>query len=174
MIELVVVMGIISVLSSAAIPNFLRYQLRVKNGEAKVHLAAIRTAEEAYFAEFGLYVSCGDSPPAWTSGPSAVAGMPWTDGGGFGAVGWKPEGDVRFQYHVEDPGGTGTEFVAEARSDLDGDTTENVWGLVNPAPLQAQASADGSWGCASTGVIAEGSGISQIGPCCVDCGKMIY
>ena len=57
LIELMIVVAIIGILAAIAIPNFLRFQLKAKSSEGKVNLAAIRTAEESYFAEYGGYVS---------------------------------------------------------------------------------------------------------------------
>ena len=82
LIQLMVVVAIIGILAAIAIPNFLRFQLKAKSSEGKTNLAAIRTAEESYFAEYGGYVSALPSPPAlpipnvktafWTaSGPGA-------------------------------------------------------------------------------------------------------
>ena len=46
LIELMIVVAIIGILAAIAIPNFIKFQLRAKAGEAKVNLAAIRTGEE--------------------------------------------------------------------------------------------------------------------------------
>ena len=62
LIELMIVVAIIGILAAIAIPNFLRFQLKAKSSEGKTNLAAIRTAEESYFAEFGVYVSADASP----------------------------------------------------------------------------------------------------------------
>jgi type IV pilus assembly protein PilA len=175
LIELMIAVAIIGILAAIAIPNFLRYQLRIKAGESKVNLSAIRTAEESYFAEYGTYVSCADSPAAWTVGVPAAFKLPWADAGGFSEIGWSPDGEVYFQYHVEDPGGTGTEFVAEARSDLDSDTVQNVWGYVKPQAGLAAASANGSWGCPAGGLfIVSATGIEVVGPCCPLCAATIF
>ena len=176
LIELMIVVAIIGILAAIAIPNFLRFQLRSKAGEAKVNLAAIRTAEEGYFAEFGSYVSCTDSPAAWVNGPPAVQKTAWADAGGFNTVGWAPEGDVFFQYHVEDPGGAGVEYVAEAQSDLDGETTNNFWGYVKPQAGSAAATGAGSWGCPAAGTVQPGGGnaIETVGPCCALCGQSTF
>jgi prepilin-type N-terminal cleavage/methylation domain-containing protein len=53
LIELMIVVAIIGILAAIAIPNFLRFQLKSKSSEGKVNIAAIRTAEESYLAEFG-------------------------------------------------------------------------------------------------------------------------
>ena len=57
LIELMIVVAIIGILAAIAIPNFLRFQLKAKSSEGKTNLAAIRTAEESYFAEYGNYIS---------------------------------------------------------------------------------------------------------------------
>ena len=64
LIELMIVVAIIGILAAIAIPNFLRFQLKAKSAEGKTNLAAIRTAEESYFAEYGNYISSDPSPPA--------------------------------------------------------------------------------------------------------------
>ena len=56
LIELMIVVAIIGILAAIAIPNFLRFQLKAKSSEGKANIAAIRTAEESYHAEFGNYV----------------------------------------------------------------------------------------------------------------------
>ena len=63
LIELMIVVAIIGILAAIAIPNFLRFQLKAKSSEGKTNLAAIRTAEESYFAEYGNYISALPSPP---------------------------------------------------------------------------------------------------------------
>ena len=64
LIELMIVVAIIGILAAIAIPNFLRFQLKSKSSEGKVNIAAIRTAEESYLAEFGTYVAGTASPAA--------------------------------------------------------------------------------------------------------------
>ncbi len=46
-----IVLAILGILSAVAIPNYLRFQLKSKSTEGKVNLAALRTAEVAYFGE---------------------------------------------------------------------------------------------------------------------------
>ena len=57
LIELMIVVAIIGILAAIAIPNFMNYQCKAKQSEAKANLGNIRTAEEAYRAEYDTYSS---------------------------------------------------------------------------------------------------------------------
>ena len=57
LVELMVVVAIIGILATIAIPNFVRFQNKAKQSNAKSELAGIFTAERAYFAEYNTYVS---------------------------------------------------------------------------------------------------------------------
>jgi len=131
LIELMIVVAIIGILAAIAIPNFLRFQLKAKSSEGKTNLAAIRTAEESYFAEYGDYIASGLSPAAHdknskTEFAHASAGV------GFDQVGWSPEGDVFFTYAVG-INSAASGFMASAAADIDADTTEQIWGYHKPA-----------------------------------------
>ena len=56
LIELMIVVAIIGILAAIAIPNFLTYQLKSRQSEAKVNLNAIKTSEIAFQAEKGCYL----------------------------------------------------------------------------------------------------------------------
>ena len=55
LIELMIVIAIIGILAAIAIPNFVKFQCRSKQTEARSSLKAIYTAEEAYRAEYDSY-----------------------------------------------------------------------------------------------------------------------
>ncbi|AOY58987.1 type IV pilin protein [Desulfococcus multivorans] len=55
LIELMIVVAIIGILAAIAIPNFMNYQCKSKQAEAKQNLGAIAKVEEAYFAEYNTY-----------------------------------------------------------------------------------------------------------------------
>lgn len=57
LIELMIVVAIIGILAAIAIPNFLRYQAKSRQSEAKTNLGAIFVAQTAYFSENGRYGS---------------------------------------------------------------------------------------------------------------------
>ena len=114
LIELMIVVAIIGLLAAIAIPNFLRFQLKAKSSEGKTNLAAIRTAEQSYYSEFGVYVSADVSPTgAPGSSKRAFLAAGNNNGGtgpGFSTLGWSPEGNVYFTYGV----GSGDSTAADS------------------------------------------------------------
>jgi type IV pilus assembly protein PilA len=57
LIELMIVVAIIGILATVAIPNFQRFQAKAKQSEARSSLAAIYTAEKAFHSEWNAYTS---------------------------------------------------------------------------------------------------------------------
>jgi type IV pilus assembly protein PilA len=156
LIELMIVVAIIGILAAIAIPNFMRFQLKAKAGEGKTNLAAIRTAEESYMAEFGTYIAQVTAIPV-TAPLSMKVEWPRGGGGGFSTIGWAPEGAVYYQYAAA-TGLSGTDFLAEALSNIDngdpnGDGIQNQWAYVKPvAGASSSVAAAGLTACPSTGV----------------------
>ncbi len=68
LVELMIVVAIIGILASIAIPNYQKYQARARQSEAKINIAAIYTAEVSFAAESTSYSTClaniGFSVPA--------------------------------------------------------------------------------------------------------------
>jgi len=156
LIELMIVVAIIGILAAIAIPNFLRFQLKSKTSEGKVNIAAIRTAEEAYLAEFGAYVAAAVAPtgaltPMKQAWPAAAPG--------FDTIGWGPEGDVFFSYGIAAPN-PGVGYTTSAAADLDGNGTPQAWGYAKPdGPNGRVASAHAS--C----TVADLPSDNQVSPC---------
>jgi type IV pilus assembly protein PilA len=57
LIELMIVVAIIGILAAIAIPDFIKFQARSKQSEAKTNLKALFTAEKGYFAEKDSYTT---------------------------------------------------------------------------------------------------------------------
>ena len=97
--ELMIVVAIIGVLASIAIPGFQRYQKTSKRSEAYTNLAALAKAQKSYFAEANTFV--GSLPePSNTTGidPNAAKRDASSLNIAFANVGWIPTGDVYFDY----------------------------------------------------------------------------
>ena len=62
LIELMIVVAIIGVLASVAIPSFVNYQLTSKRSEAYANLASLAKSQKAYFAEFNDFVAVAAEP----------------------------------------------------------------------------------------------------------------
>ena len=60
LIELMIVVAIIGILAAIAIPNFLRFQAKSKQSEAKGNLAGIFTGQTAYQAENNRFGSLSE------------------------------------------------------------------------------------------------------------------
>jgi type IV pilus assembly protein PilA len=73
LIELMIVVAIIGILAAIAIPNFLKFQAKSKQSEAKSNLGAIYTGEISYYGEANRY-------------------------GNFDQINWSPSGSPRYHY----------------------------------------------------------------------------
>jgi type IV pilus assembly protein PilA len=72
LVELMVVVAIIGILASLAIPSIGKYMAKARQSEAKTQLSSLYTAEKAFFAEYTAFDQR------------------------FGAVGYSPEGRLRY------------------------------------------------------------------------------
>ncbi|HJT19326.1 MAG TPA: prepilin-type N-terminal cleavage/methylation domain-containing protein [Nitrospira sp.] len=61
LIELMIVVAIIGILAAIAIPNFLRYQAKSRQSEARTNLGAVFVSETAYLGEQGRYGSFSET-----------------------------------------------------------------------------------------------------------------
>jgi len=127
LIELMIVVAIIGILAAIAIPSFLAMQLRAKRSELPTNLDAIRTAEQAYHAEWDSYTTCPITPAAANGRQPTVFTSAGLDE--FQNLGWVADGKVRGAYLVDnvDVGGDvySDNFQAHAYGDIDGDNTDS-------------------------------------------------
>jgi type IV pilus assembly protein PilA len=125
LIELMIVVAIIGILAAIAIPNFLQYQMKSRQSEAKTNLGAIKTSLVSWQGERGCYLAVARAPlnvpvagtksaptnwfgtppapiiptPASATGWCSVAGVGGSVGN-FAALGFEPSGMVLFNYSV--------------------------------------------------------------------------
>ena len=81
LIELMIVVAIIGILATIAIPNFNRFQAKAKQSEAKGNLSGLYSAEKAFYAEWSQYY------------------------GALPDVGFVPEGRLNYQIGFSGTGG---------------------------------------------------------------------
>ena len=132
LVELMVVVAIIGVLISLALPAFRNYVMRVRVGEAPAFMGEIRLREEAYRAEFYQYADVGWNPGAIPPNGDLIDFV--AGDARWRSLGALPDGPVRFRYQVLAgvpgapavalPGLDGNDFtfVMQAEADLDADT----------------------------------------------------
>ena len=65
LIELMIVVAIVGILTTVAVPNLQSYQARSRRSEALVNLSALQKAEEVYFDDREYY-SCDLAELGWT------------------------------------------------------------------------------------------------------------
>ena len=130
LIELMIVVAIIGILAAIAIPNFLKFQAKSKQSEAKTNLKGIYTAETGYFGEKNTY-------------------------GNFQDVNWAPVGQSRYRYSfvaatapvtvgtdegdttvvfdawVKTPNVDTNAFTAGAQGNVDNDAAKDVWTITD-------------------------------------------
>jgi type IV pilus assembly protein PilA len=128
---------VVGVLAAIAIPNFLRYQLRSKQAEAKVNLGAIRTSQMAFRTEVGSFASADPAPSpegigpdqrAWTAQPCPAACARESPAGcvSFDCIGFRPAGAVLYSYACA-TSGDGAHMTCGALGDLDGDGERSLF-----------------------------------------------
>lgn len=112
LVELMVVVAIIGILATLAIPKFATFQAKARQSEAKTNLGALFALESAYAVDNGAYVDIG---LVGRNGPAATACTAATV---TNALGFKPLGkceNIRYGYSVT--GSTAVAFKATAKSD---------------------------------------------------------
>ncbi len=114
LIELMIVVAIIGILAAVAIPNFLKYQAKSMQSEARVLLSGIYTSEVAYFAENNAY---GDWDADYTGAGISV-----------NQIGFEPASAPRY-YQILNTAPTATTFVTTTSANLDSDVSTDNWSV---------------------------------------------
>lgn len=109
------------ILAAIAIPNFIKFQERAKNAEARALLKALATSESAYFAEHDTFIPFGPVPATLGSEPATVPAS------ALPQLGFVFHDRVRFQYEAVmegAPKGADAVLVLRARRPSHGGTVE--------------------------------------------------
>jgi type IV pilus assembly protein PilA len=141
LIELMIVVAIIGILAAIAIPNFLKFQAKSKQSEAKTNLGGIFTAETAFYGDNNYYGNF--SQIAWApvgtakytyysggytngaSGPSPAPVSPADNAGNTASGLTMPAGVAR----------TDNTFIIGATGNIDTDATLDQWTINNARSL---------------------------------------
>ena len=162
-LELMIVVMIIGVLATVALPIFANYQLKAKSAEGKTNIGAIRLVEEAYYSEFDTYLAVAPEP---TTVPGKQSTNFDAAGTTYGALGFDPEGQVFFSYGVA-VSGDGMGYTVDAGADIDADGLVQFWGYAKPDV--GAALVDGAVGCTAAGLAPK-----QTGPCDPSHGRSVF
>ena len=112
--------------------------LKAASAEVSSMLMGIRTLQMAYKVENNMYMECWPSPPG--GGTDDIPDV-WVDAGGFGDIGFRPEGRVRHQYAViVSPDGKSYEITATG--DLDKNGVKVVYTVTSSSPRQKREPAN--------------------------------
>ena len=120
LIELMIVVAIIGILASIAVPNFIRFTARARQSEAKSNLKGFYTAAKGYYAEQSTY-ACGNCDFQVEQGNrysyywTAALNVPRTSNVADVCTG--PNGATQ----------AATSFISTATANIDSDTTCDVW-----------------------------------------------
>ena len=139
-IELMIVVAIMGVLASVAIPSFRTYQWKAKRSEAFTNLSALAKTQKAYFALYDQYFGVGVPEPGATllDVPTSTARSSAGVATAFAQVGWAVEGNVYFDYDTNTdilatPACACTKcFTSTAHGDVDGDGVISALMYVHP------------------------------------------
>ena len=115
--ELLIVISIVGILASVAIPNWFVIQHRAQRAELAANGEGIRTAEQGYFFAHGRYLG----EPRFRPDPVPSESLrSWDRNSHFESLGWSPEGLVRGSYRVT-VSESGEDFLMTGICDVDGD-----------------------------------------------------
>ncbi len=160
LIELMIVVAIIGILAAIAIPNFIKFQARSKQGEAKANLKSLFTAQRSYFQEKDKYLNTindiGFGPERGNRYAYWNGGGTWTDRSTLSGTSLTTDTNITvdtFKF-PPDPGQPGTlpvggcplcNFQGHATGNIDTDATIDTWFISSK-----DASVNGSCGNSDT------------------------
>jgi len=132
LIELMIVVAIIGILAAIAIPNFMQYQAKSKQSEAKTNLGGIYTSEVAYFGEANAF---SDSFTAIGFDVAAATKQRYTFTLGGATALTAPSNTGCTDYTTSGVSVTPPGFTALATGNIDGDAYCDIWTVDNTKNL---------------------------------------
>jgi len=129
LIELMIVVAIIGILAAIAIPNFLRFQAKSKQSEAKTNLGGIFTAQTSYFGEkntYGTFAHIAWAPIGQSQIYTYYSGSDGNDGTS-GTTDRAAPATATAWAGSPTPAMTATSFTAGAIGNIDADATFDIW-----------------------------------------------
>jgi type IV pilus assembly protein PilA len=148
LIELMIVVAIIGILAAIAIPNFMRFQARARQSEAKSNLKAFFTAAKSVIAENPTQAPCGlcgwtpEANNVYTYRPDAVAADLIQTRPANGTASTVTESSA-----VEPALAVTTTFTATASGNIDSDTFIDGWSINDANNLCNGKTADSPTPC---------------------------
>jgi type IV pilus assembly protein PilA len=95
LLELMIVVAIVGIMTAIAIPNFMKFQCKAKQSEAKLALSAMYRVERAYSGEWGTSLNLLDLTSFGGLDPKVITGAKY------------------YRYSATNPPGPGFYLVAE-------------------------------------------------------------
>ena len=129
LIEVMLVVAIIGLLATIAIPQFLRMQLHAKRTEVIVNVKGLMIEEMAYFTLYGVMTDADESPTTPLGREKHAFDRSVS---GWSEIGWEPDGLVYCHYEVSSYA-AGVWGRVIGTCDVDGDgVTAAWWGDLDP------------------------------------------
>jgi len=139
LVELMIVVAILGILASVAIPSFRNYQWKAKRSEAYVNLGALANNQKAYYTLHDTFLGVAPAEPGNTLGnqPGPASRNSTALDTAFAEIGWAAEGNVYFDYDTNSSSlgigcGCPTCFTSTAYGDIDGDNSGSAIMYVHP------------------------------------------
>ena len=132
-----IVVAIVGILAAIAIPNFMTYQAKARQLEAKVNLGAIFTAATAYFAANNTYLATTFNALGYARTGASQYYLFWESD----SIAGSSSGCTNNSSAPTGVTATVTAFTAGARGNIDGDLTCDDW-LVNDLRILINTSND--------------------------------
>ncbi|MFT5680534.1 MAG: prepilin-type N-terminal cleavage/methylation domain-containing protein [Myxococcota bacterium] len=137
LIELMIVVAIIGILASIAIPSFQEMQLRAKQAELPANVNGIKVSEMAFIAAHDKVIAQDSFVPTESVGKQQIA---WVTSSNFATLGWEPDGKVRGAYKIEVADADSDDFTIIGISDVDGDGQKATFTALRETNVEAVTS----------------------------------